>query len=347
MQAGESFDKIKKLIVVAFLTLLIWAYAYLSLEETVQRTGTLQIQCSRPDLLVTVVDRVEPIRLDLLLKGQASAVAEFKKRWHLPTGDPQKERLDFYFDPVDEGLASPGTYTVNVLEFLRESERLRLQGLTVESCSVETVEVRVEKLVEKNLVVQCRDTQGQPITHETIDPAQVRMNVLETYTGPAIVTLTDYQIAQARRTAQRVKPYVQFGTRRIEAADPVSVSLPSAEQALKVRPFQPSRIGVLISPDLQGRFVVRLLNADELRTSTSFRATDAAMEAYDKQLYHVYVVVRDDDVNADPQEGVSRAVVYNFPPEFITKDEIQLNQDPRVARFTLVPLASAASGTGG
>lgn len=346
MQAAQSFDKIKKLIVVAFLTLLIWAYAYLSLEDVVPRTGTLFIQCSRPDLLVTFVDASEPIRLDLMLKGQASDVAEFKKRWHLPAGNPQKESLDFYYDPVDEGLTTPGTHTVNVLEFLHESEKLRLLGLTVESCNVETVEIRVQKLVDKDLIVQCRDTRGQVITHETIDPAQVRMNVLETYAGPAIVTLTDYQIAQARRTAQRVKPYITLGSRRIEANEYVNVSLPPAEQALKVRPFQPSRIGVLISPDLQGRFAVRLLNADELRTSTSLKATDAAMEAYDKQFFHVYVVVRDEDISADPQEGVSRPVVYNFPPDFVAKDEIQLNQDPRVARFRLVPLTAGASGSG-
>jgi len=338
MRSAAVVDQVKKLIIVAFLTLLIWAYAYLSLEETVQRSGSLQIQCSQPNLLATFVDRSEPIRLDLLLKGQASAVAEFKKRWHLPPGHPQKESLDFYFDPAEQGLTSPGTYAVNVLEFLRDSEKLRLLGLTVESCNVEALEVRIEKLVEKDLVVQCRDTQGQIVAHETIDPAQVRMYVLESYTGPAIVTLTDYQIAQARRTAQRAKPYVMLAGRRIEAPIHVDVSLPSVEQALKVRPFQPSRIGILISPNLQARYAVVLLNADELRTSTSLRATDAAMEAYDKQLYHVYVVVRDEDVNADPQEGVSRPAVYNFPAEFVAKDEIQLNQEPRTARFKLQPL---------
>ncbi|MBN1126289.1 MAG: hypothetical protein JXA82_14880 [Sedimentisphaerales bacterium] len=346
MDKNLAVDKIKKLAVVAFLTLLIWAYAYLALEETVQRTGLLAIDTTPPQYMVTFIDRDGPVNLDLILKGSASRVAEFKKRWRLAPEDPDKENLDFYYDIVRENAADVGPHTIDVFEFLRQSEKLKDLGLTVVSCSPETIDIQVQHLVEKELVIQVRNIRGQTVPHETIDPALVRMHVLPDYEGPAIVTLTDQQIEQARRVAQKARPYILLGAGRIEAEMQVNITLPSVEETLKIRPFQPSRIGYLMSPTLQGRFDVQLINPDELRSSTSIKASDAAMDAYEKALFHIYILVRDEDLSADPQEGVTRAVIYNFPSEYIRSGEIMLNQDPRQARFRLVPLPEARPSGG-
>ncbi|MBN1817084.1 MAG: hypothetical protein JW828_06960 [Sedimentisphaerales bacterium] len=346
MNTHPAIDKIKKLAVVAFLTLLIWAYAYLALEETVQRTGSLALEKPPPQLLVSFVDREGPVNLDLVLKGSASRVAEFKKRWRLAPEDPDKESLDFYYDVIRESASDVGLHSVDVFEFLQQSEKLKDLGLSINSCSPETVEVRVQQLIEKEMVVQVRNTRGQTVLHETVDPALVRMYVLPEYDGPAIVTLTDQQIEQARRIAQKARPYVLLGNRRTEAEQQVNIVLPSVEQTLKIRPFQPSRIGYLISPTLQGRFDVQLINPDELRSSTSIKASDTAMDAYDKSLFHIYILIRDEDVGADPQDGVTRAVLYNFPSDYIRSGEILLNQEPRQARFRLVPLPEARSSDG-
>ena len=41
-------------------------------------------------------------------------------------------------------------------------------------------------------------------------------------------------------------------------------------------------------------------------------------------------------------EPLRRELTYNFPDEYVRKNEIVLNQQPVVARFKLVPLIPAA-----
>jgi hypothetical protein len=58
------------------------------------------------------------------------------------------------------------------------------------------------------------------------------------------------------------------------------------------------------------------------------------------------VILEIDDSDRDNKsEELRKDLVYNFPPEFIRKDEIMLNQTPVQARFKLVPLNSAPAET--
>lgn len=336
------FDRVKRIAVVIFLTLLIWAWAYLALEEEIIQTATLDIAPSAsPDLLVSF-DIDTPVSLELRLKGSAAKVAELKRKLRADDTVPDKERLDFYYDTVTEKQAESGAHTLEVLSFLNSSTKMRSLGLTVEFCKVKGIEsgtigVTVEKLVEKWLTVQCLDGTGAILEHETIDPARVKMFVRQGYNSEAKVTLTRQQIAKAREYPIVGTPYVELapGTQRF-APIRVKIELPPAEVSLQDKPLQPT-IGYIFSKNLQDKYGIELLNESELTETTQFRATDAAWAVYkDKTPYQVLVEVRDGDEAA---EEVSREVVYNFPVEFVEKGQIRLNEPHRQAKFKLVPVS--------
>jgi len=338
------FDKIKKIAVVAFLTLVIWAWAYLALEEDFNQTATLTVSQTSPDLFVSL-DIDTPVTLELELKGSAAKVAESRSKLNARDTDPEKVRLDFYYDAVTEKKAQPGNHTLDLLAFLNNSTKIRNLGLTVESCKiggreVATIGVTVEKLVEKWLTVKCFDETGAILEHENIDPAQVRMFVRQDNNFEAKVTLTEQQIKKAREYPINVAPYVDLAANIRKYADNrVKIKLPSAEVSLQDRPLQPT-VGFIYSKNLQGKYSIELLNENELTETTQFRATEAAWAVYkDKTPYQLLIEVRDSDV-ADKE--VSRQVVYNFPLEFVEKGQIRLNESPRRARFKLlaVPVES-------
>jgi hypothetical protein len=59
--------------------------------------------------------------------------------------------------------------------------------------------------------------------------------------------------------------------------------------------------------------------------------------------YQVILEVNDSDKDAKSAEPLRRELIYNFPPEYVRKDEIVLNQQPAVARFNLVPVSTETS----
>jgi hypothetical protein len=52
------------------------------------------------------------------------------------------------------------------------------------------------------------------------------------------------------------------------------------------------------------------------------------------------VILEIDDEDAKSTEPLRRELIYNFPDEYIRRDEIRLNQQPVTARFELIPLTS-------
>jgi len=343
------FDRIKKIAVVVFLTLLIWAWAYLALEEEFTQTATLNISpTTSPDLLVSF-DVDTPVSLDLRLKGSTAKVAELKRKLRADDTDPDKERLDFYYDAETEKQAQPGTHTLELLPFLNNSTKMKSLGITVESCKIEgredaAIAVTVEKLAEHWLTIQCFDETGAILEHETIEPARVKMFVRQGYSSEAKVTLTRQQIEQARKFPIVERPYVELapGTARF-AGIRVKIKLPPAEVSLQDRPLQPT-IGFIFSKNLKDKYSIELLNENELTSVTMFRATDKAWAVYKETPYQVLVEVRDGDEAA---QEVLREVVCNFPLEFVEKGQIRLNEPPRQAKFRLVPVPAEPGPSGG
>lgn len=338
-------SQIKKLAVVLFLSILIWAYAYLAQEETISRMATLAVGGGgRSDLQVTF-DKPTPIALNLKLKGPTSKIAVLKRRLLAPDNDQESERLDFLYDAEAE-RSQPGTYTLNVVDFLQSSEKLRSLGIRVDWCDIPTVQITIDQLVEKRLTLQCVDPAGKILQPETLEPATVSMFVRKEYDGPATVTLTSQLVEQARKSVLQLRPYVTLGNQQVYAKNPVSVKLPAMEILLQSRPLQP-RVGLLISRNLLGKYQVELLNENELTSVTTILATPEAFSEFEKTIYQVLVEVKDDDVPLATNEGTKRTVIYNFPPQSIRLGEIQLDPTApaRQAHFRLIPLPAPAATT--
>ena len=98
-----------------------------------------------------------------------------------------------------------------------------------------------------------------------------------------------------------------------------------------------------MSPTLQTKYCVEITNMPTVLSSIAVRATDDAKKAYEDQKYfHMTLFISEDDIKQG-LEGLRKEVQYNFPHEFLRKNEIELNQPPALAEFQL-KLRPAAEG---
>ncbi len=334
-------DILKKLAAVIFLTMLIWAWAYLALEkEMPQQNGTLDISTGiRQDLFVSFENRPTPVGLKLTIKGPPSQIAELKKRLHASDDDPTKVELDFLYDPESQGHSTSGSHVLNVVKFLNESDKLKDMAVTVVSCEPAVITVKVEELIKKRLTIQCLDENNALLADATIEPARIQMFVRDNWTGTATVILTEAVIEKARKEPVTVIPFIELTPeKRQYYKDPVSIRLPSTENPLEIRPQQLS-IGFIGSKNFWDKYTVELINEGELRSRILLKASKRAFSAYEKTVYQVLIEVLPDDETA--AEAIHRPVIYNFPEEFVEKGEIKLvePEPPREAIFKLVPIS--------
>ncbi|HOK94861.1 MAG TPA: hypothetical protein PK052_03305 [Anaerohalosphaeraceae bacterium] len=338
-------DKVRTFLGVVFLTLLIWAWAYLSQEEKRSFTGTLEVSpATDPGLLVTFTGKEGATQTRITLtslnfKGAPSKISDLLKRYNLPQTDPDKERLNFYYNPTDAGQTS-GTYTLDILDYLRKSPKMHELALTLESCTPEQAEVTIEQLEEKKLAIQCLDENGLPVKGAVADPAFVNIFVRKGYSGPATVTLSPLLKEAARSAPVTVTPYVSLGVAKIvrESKEPVKVSVQS-EELLKTWSFQTTKpIGIIMSQALQNRYKVTIQNEIEVRTSTPIVATEEAFRAYENVTYPLLIEILDRD--AALPEIPPKRIIYNFPPEYVKRGEIALDETkiPRTATIKLEPI---------
>lgn len=323
---------------VFFLTLLIWAWAFLSLEITHSLVAGLQVApATVNEYLVTFDGNQDQFdNLQLKFKGAPAKIAEM-------LGKYRNEPLVFFYDPKEFGHTRSGKYTINLVDFIRLNPKVREYALTLELCRPEKLEVSVEKLDKKMLVVQCVDDTGATINPETIEPAQVEIPVRAGYTGPATVMLAAQQFDRAKKLPVSIKPYVEVAVgKRRYAEQSVAIRLPATEK-LEPMVIQPT-IGYIISPALAGKYKIELLNETELKTVSNIRFTEKAFEAYKKQKYQFLVEIRDGD-EALP-EIPPRTVVYNFPLEFIRSGQIEAPTPPHQAKIKLTPIVSPAAPLG-
>jgi hypothetical protein len=334
--------KVSKFLAVVFLTVLIWWWAYTSQEQTDTLTGTLEKSpTADTSLLVTFIRKnsntpVRQVVLEVLnFKGAPSKIADLRRRVRLPQTDPEKERLNFYFMPVE-----PGSYTLDLRDYLQKSPKMREFALTLESIEPSQVLVNVDKLVEKRLSVQVLDENGMPsLRSATVEPAWVNVYVRPNYSGPAVVKLSAAQIQTARERPLTVKPYVEMGVAGIirEADQAVEVKIQSA-QLLDSKPFQPQTIGFCMSPEVAGKYTVQLLNETDLKSRVQIRGSEAALAEYQKRPYHILIEIRPGDERL--AEIPPRPVIYNFPRDFVRKGEIELVESTaeKTAQFKLIPI---------
>lgn len=327
-------DKIKKIIVVAFLTLFIWAWAFNAIEVTVTEPLILSISTSaNPDLLVTFSEYESPVNMSITLKGPASKIKSLKKE--LSAGTVQ---LAYSLNVRSEEMDESRRYTWKVEEFLNNNIKSDLPGISVDSCSMPTIGigVDVEQLVKRSLDVQVIDENGIPQEHLEINPPKVEMYVREDTPEnlKATVKLSENLIKKAREDYVVEQPFIRIGEmgEHLRHSSRVQVKLPPTEQARTARPLNPT-IGIINGQFFHGQYKIEITNESKLRT-IQIQATDKAWEVYEAMPYHILIEIRDYD---QPGEEILREVIYNFPQEYVKKNEIEVDK-PQIAKFILTPI---------
>lgn len=336
-------DKLSKFIIVILLTLLVWAWAYLSQVKPFSRPGSLEVSRTTDSaLLVTFKLKDTPTpqtRIPLnpiTFKGSPAKISEFLQRYNLSQDNVNRERLDFYYNPEEHGR-SEGNYTLDILELLRKDERVDEMALTLEAVRPAQVNVSIEELELKTLPIECQNENGFPVPGAVAVPAVVDIYVRKGYNGSATAVLTPQLQEAARKEAVSVRPFVNLGVAGVirESVQTVEVKLQGAEQ-LETLSYQPKSIGFVMSAKLANTYTVQLENEAQLTSTTQFKATPEAMDAYQKKKYHLLIEVFDVDEQLD--EIPPRPVIYNFPKDYFKNGEIVEVTPSRPAVFKLVPI---------
>lgn len=327
-----------KVLVVAFLTVLVWVWADRAKTETltVPIVNINIAKSANPNLWASFGDGKSSVAVrKLVLKGPTSKIDAVRRR----LGNSSLV-LEFFLDPLTEGMTAPGQYTVTVLDFLKKSNAIKKLALTVESCQQDRLTVNVVRLVAKYLDVKCADEDNNPVKIEAIEPARVSMFVPGDWQGDrlvAVVRLTRREIEQARTAAIEKRAYIELpGGQRKETAQSVKITI--QQYRLNDYTITTAAPGFLLSANLQGRYKVEVTNPDAVMSPITIRATPEARRAYEKMRYRVILEIDDSDKDAETDEPLRRELIYNFPAEYVRKDEIVLNQQPVTARFKLIPL---------
>jgi len=339
--------KYSKIAIVIFLTVLIWVWADLALDETLPVPGVTiivtELAESSDDLWVSFDGKASTSIDNIVLKGPASKIAEIKRE--LTDGSLE---LKFSLYPDLQGISNAGSHTINILDFLKKSEEMRdLGGLTVESCEPNTVTVDVVKLVERPLTVECVDESGNSQKTESIVPPTVNMLVPGDWGNDKLIArikLTRSEIEQARKEPLKKNPYVELAAEQIRSVTAsVTIKLSPEEDPLTVQRIEDATLVIAMSPTLLAKYYVNVTNLPSVLNSIAVRATTDAKRAYEDQLLpHMTLYIFDSDTEKE-QEIQRKRVHYNFPPEYVRKGEIELTQEPATAEFKLIPRPSAES----
>jgi len=337
-----------KILVVVFITVLIWVWADLALDEAFPLSGiNITAKSTNPALRVSFDDKPSALIDKIVLKGPASKIADVKRKLK-----DNSLVFEFFLDPgQNETIASPGEHILNVLTFLKQSDQIKQLGLTVESCEPQSLPIKIVELEKKPLTIKCIDETQNAIKVAVIEPKQIDAFVPKDWSGEKLVAnvqLTRREIDQAKLSAVEKNPFIELAPGQIrELPKTVKITMPPEEDLLADYTITTARLRFSISPNIQGKYKVVVDNLDEVIRTITIRATADAKRAYEKMPYQVTLEIDDEDAAAT--EPLRRNLTYNFPDEYLRKDDIKLNQQPATARFKLIPLPAAAEtqpGTG-
>jgi len=340
--------KFGKIAVVIFLTILIWVWSDLALDEKLPVfNARIIVAKSSPNLWVSFNDK-QSVSIDkIVLKGPASKIPEVGRRL-----DDGSLVLDFSLNPEREGMTTAGTHTLTVLNFIKRSEKIKeLGGLTVEDCEPEIIDVNVVELEERALDIECFNENGALLEVASIEPSsKVDMFVPADSRLKARVRLTPRDIEQARRSVVVKTPFVVLAEGQTrQASAPVEIKMPPEADSLSEYPITEAKLGIELSVNLLGEYKPDVINYNEVVSNLIIFATPEAKQAYENQPFQMTLYIFDDDRNKGPEEVQRREVVYNFPEKFVRSNEIKLKplQKPAEARFKLIPLTSAETPQAG
>ena len=341
------FKKVKfgKIAIVIFLTLLIWVWADLALDETPpEKPAVVVVDESVDPKLWISFDKSASADIKITLSGPHTAVTTLDRE--LRKG---LKPLEFVFNAVQEKMDKPGEYSLKLLEFLQKDRELRRRGLKIQSCDPNELSVNVVQLEKKSLTVECFDESGNPLKAQSIEPSKVDAWVPVDSRLTAKVKLTKAEIDKAVLTPIEKTPYVTLAQDQIrQASTAVTIKLLPLEDPLREHKVT-ATLDIALSVNLQGKYKVEITNLDEVILPIIVRATTEAKQVYEDQPYPPMTLHIFDDDAKKPEEKKTREVVYNFPEEFVRKGEIELKnpQQPAEAEFILIPLPSTETPPGG
>ena len=337
--------KYGKIAIVIFLTVLIWVWTDLALDDKFPVSNArIIVAKSSPNLWVSFNDKSSILIDNIELKGPASKIAEVKRK--LKTGLLQ---LEFFLDAEQEGMVKPDEYPLDVLNLLRKSDQIRELGLAVQSCAPDKLTVNVVELVEKTLDIECFNESGALLEVKSIEPSKVVMAVPADSRLTAKVELTPRDIDHARLSVVEKTPYVAFAPGQTRPAPkPVRIKMPPEADSLSEYTIERAKLVIAMSVNLLTKYDVEF-NLNEVVSPFPILATLEAKQAYENQPFQMTLYILDEDANKGPEEVIPRKVFYNFPEEFVRSDEIKLKplQKPAEARFKLIPLTSAETPPAG
>jgi hypothetical protein len=346
---NSTLRRINKILLVIFITFLIWVWADLALEEKAEGVAAVIDVKEMPsqDIWVTL-DSKTRVEIRMTITGPHARVAELQRRMK-----PGGESLTFTFDARQLGLTQPGKRTIDLIQFLKGQQELKGLGLTITAVDPTVIEVTILPLEPKTLRVKLIDNNGLDILDcEKIDPDQITIPVPQNWTGDKLVALV--QLSPASEELARQKPidrapYIELAPGMKKDADrTVRIKLRS-ELPLKPKTISPV-IGYAFGANLQGRYRVEINDEDltKAMNGLSYSATDAAEAAYKAVPYQLLLMVEEKDKTASAL--ITRRLIYNFPLDSAEKDEIKPLAPAPEVRFKLTPIpapgtAPAATST--
>jgi hypothetical protein len=332
--------KLSKIAIVIFITVLIWVWADLALDETLpDKSAIIVVDESVARQFWISFDQSPSADIKITLSGPHTAVTtmdmELRKR---------QKPLEFVFNAVQEQMDKPGVHSLKLLEFLRKDRQLIRRGLMVQSCDPNELTVNVVELAKKSLTVECFDGSGNPLKIKSIEPSKVDAFVPADSRLTARIQLSKAEIEQARKASIKKTPYVELAPGYVrDSATDVQIMLAPEEDPLTVQRIEDATISIAMSPTLLAQYYADITNLPAVLSSITVRATNEAKQAYEnQQLPHMTLYIFDNDVKQG-QESIRKAVHYNFPREFVSKGEIELVGEPAIAEFKLIPRPSAES----
>ena len=336
--------KFGKIAIVIFLTILIWVWTDLDLDEELPVPRAMITVAYSAELLVSFNGQPEALINNIKLKGPAKKITDVRRE--LDNGSLE---LDFTLSPELEKMTATGSHTLNVLDFLKKSVKKikELDGLTVEDCKPDIINVNIVELEKRPLDIECFGENGVPVKVESIVPDKVEMYVPKDSRLKAQVLLTSRDITQARASLAVKTPYVELAPGRTRPAS-TSVKIKMSPEADSLTEYQilGASFGTTLGLNLLGEYDVEVTNYNDL-VSFSIFATAAAKEAYENQPYQIILYILDKDRKKGPDQEQYRDVVHNFPEEYVRNDEIRLTKPPQQAKFKLILISPAKSPPAG
>ena len=330
--------KFSKITIVIFITVLIWVWADLALDETLpDKSAVVVVDESVARQFWISFDQSPSADIIITLSGPHTAVTtmdvELRKR---------QKPLEFVFNAVQEQMDRPGVHSLKLLEFLRKDRELRRRGLMVQSCDPNELSVNVVELAKKSLPIECFDMSGNPLKALSVEPSKVDAFVPVDSRLAARVRLTRAEIEQAREAPKIKTPYIEFAPGHIrESVTDVEIMLAPEEDPLTVQRIEDATVGIDMSPFLLAKYYAEITNLPAVLSSITVRATNEAKQAYEnQQRSHMTLCIFESDIKQG-QEDYRKAVHYNFPEKYVRTGEIELVGEPTQAEFKLILRPSA------